>query len=130
MVLRVPLSWTVSMTFEFGDNNHIAVWENHDKFAGLQESRRIAWSYHYGPVTARDSKGRAIQGAASDPLTIRIDTCSGLHLHYASQEPHYPQSRITGLDLQSVDAIGFVKAVLKHRKSGKDFKKILGFKLS
>jgi len=64
MVLRVPLSWTVSMTFEFGDNNHIAVWENHDKFAGLQESRRIAWSYHYGPVTARDSKGRAIQGAA------------------------------------------------------------------
>lgn len=128
-VLRVPLAWMVEVFFEFRDNNHIRIWESHDKFAGLYASRRISWSYHYGVITARDEEGHIIQGPADDPVEIRIDTCSGLHLHYQAQQPHYQQARVSGLDLNGVTALQFVKAVFKYRSSGKDFSRVFGFKL-
>jgi hypothetical protein len=127
--LRVPLSWSVEFALEFDDNNYIHIWENHDKFAGLYASRRIAWSYHYGEITTRDADNKIVQGPADGPVQIRIDTCSGLHLHYQAREPHYSQDRISGLDLSSVDAFRFMKAVFKHRSKGKDFPHTLGFKI-
>jgi hypothetical protein len=127
--LRVPLSWSVEFCLEFDDNNHIHIWENHDKFAGLYDSRRIAWSYHYGVITTRDADNKITQGPADGPVQIRIDTCSGLHLHYQAREPHYSQDRIIGLELSSVDAFRFIKAVFKHRSKGKDLPHALGFKI-
>jgi hypothetical protein len=127
--LRVPLSWTVEMFLEFDDNNHIHIWESHDKFAGLYDSRRIAWSYHYGEITTRDEHSKIVQGPPGAPLQIRIDTCSGLHLHYGAREPHYQQERIAGLELIDVDAFRFMKAVFRHRRSGKSLMQTLGFKI-
>jgi hypothetical protein len=57
-VLRVPLAWMIDVFFEFDDNNHIHIWESHDKFAGLHASRKISWSYHYGEITSRDKDGK------------------------------------------------------------------------
>jgi hypothetical protein len=129
--LRVPLSWTVEVVFEFGDEMYIHVWESHDRFAKLQICRRVQWSYHYGPIVQRDDLGRATQGAADAPLEIRIDTCGGEpHLHYRQREPHHAQERIRGLKIDSVEALAFVKAVLKHRHGKQSFEKIMGFKLA
>jgi len=129
-VLRVPLSWSVEVFFVFRDGKHIRTWETHDKFAGLQASRRIAWAYHYGDITTRDSSGLVIQGPADGPVDVRIDTCtSGPHLHYQAQQPHYPPTRIAGLDLTQLGALKFVKAIFRHRSSGKDLQRVLGFKL-
>lgn len=129
--LRVPLSWTVEVVFEFNDNTYIDIWENHDRVAKLQICRRIQWHYHYGAVTQRDDSGRATQGAPDDPVELRIDNCGGRpHLHYRQREPHYEQGQVRGLKFDTVCAIDFVRAVLKHRRSKQSFEKILGFKLT
>ena len=108
---------------------HIRIWESYDKFAGLLISRRIQWAYHYGKTESFDTAGRAMRGAPGDSLVLRIDTCSGLHMHYQTRNPHYAQDQIVGLNLDSVQALPFVRAVLKHRKTGKPFTKVLGFRI-
>lgn len=124
-----PLFWSVEAVFRFTDQKHIRVWENYDKFAGLQMSRKTQWSYHYGVTEVIDEDGDAVQGNPDDPVDIRIDTCSGLHLHYQTREPHYDQSQISGLDLSSIDAFKFVRGVLRHRKTGQPFTKVFGFRI-
>jgi hypothetical protein len=94
-------------------------------------SRRLQWSYHYGPIQAVDELGNAARGAPDDPLDLRIDTSGGrVHLHYEKQEPHYYQDKIVGLSLVKVESLDFVKSVLKQRKSGEPFTKVLGFKIT
>ena len=128
-VTAPPLGWQIEMLFDFGDQMHIRIWESYDKVAGLLISRRIQWAYHYGKTESFDRAGKAMRGAPDDPLELRIDTCSGLHMHYQRREPHYDQDEIVGLDLNSVQALPFVRAVLKHRKTGKPFTKVLGFRI-
>ena len=89
-----PFSWIVEYFFNFTDNQHIRVWEFYEKVAGLQMSRRLSWAYHYGIITTKDANGNTMQGSPDDPFEIRIDTCSGLHLHYQKRQPHYDQSRV------------------------------------
>lgn len=122
-----PFFWTVEYFFNFADSQHIRIWESYEKIAGLQMSRRLQWAYHYGTITTRDGDGNTMQGSPDDPLEIRIDTCSGLHLHYQKREPHHDQGRVAKLDLESVDAADFTQAVFKRRKTGQPFTKILGF---
>jgi hypothetical protein len=122
-----PFFWTVEIFLNFTDKQHIRIWESYEKLAGLLMSHRLQWSYHYGIITASDKSGGTMQGSPDDPLEIRIDTCSGLHLHYQKREPHYDQSSIHKLDLKCVDAFAFVDAVFKHRKTNQPFTKILGF---
>jgi hypothetical protein len=111
------------------DHKHISIWESYDKVGGLQLSKRVQWSYHYGFTDNEDEEGRALRGKPDDPLDIRIDTCGGLHMHYQKREPHYKQSNITGLDLRDVDAIEFIRGVIKHRTKGYAFTKIFGFRI-
>jgi hypothetical protein len=128
-VTMAPYFWTVEAFFQFVNRKHVRLWESHAKFAGLQESRKIQWAYHYGPTQSSDEAAELEQGAPDDPVDIRIDTCSGLHLHYGTREPHYDQSRIVGLKLDEIQAWDFVRAVLKHRKSGEKLAAILRFKI-
>jgi hypothetical protein len=128
-ILAPPLSWSVEAVLRFSDQKHIRVRERYDKFAKLEMSRKIQWSYHYGPTEVTDEDGDAIRGNANDPLDIRVDTCSGLHLHYQTREPHLDQKQISGLVLESIDAFKFVRGVLRHRKTGQPFTKIFGFKI-
>lgn len=129
-VIVPPHSWQIETFFRFADGSHIRVWELYDKVAGLQLSRRLQWAYHYGPVTRTNAHGDAIHGNPDDPLTIRIDTCDGLHLHFETREPHYEQARVLNLQLEEVDWITFVSSVAKHRKTGKPLNNILGFTLN
>jgi hypothetical protein len=122
-----PFFWTVEFFINFTDKQHIRIWESYEKIAGLQMSRRLQWAYHYGIITAADRNGNTMRGSPDDPFEIRIDTCSGLHLHYQKREPHYDQGRVAKLDLKTVDASTFVNAVFKRRKSGQPFTKTLGF---
>ena len=127
-----PLCWSVETIFRFADRKYLRIWENYNKIARLEMSRKIQWSYHYGPIEATDDDGDVVQGSPDDPLDIRIDTRSGLtglHLHYEKREPHINQEKVLGLDLGSVDWPKFVQGVLKHRKTGQPFTKIFGFKL-
>lgn len=124
-----PLFWSVEAMFQFTDGKHIRIREYYSKFAGLQMSRKTSWSYHYGSTQATDADGYAVRGNPDDPLEIRIDTCSGLHLHYQKREPHFEQNRVVGLDLNDMNWLKFVKGVLRHRQSGLPFTKIFGFKL-
>jgi hypothetical protein len=124
-----PVGWQVEVFFDFQDQKHIRIWESYDKFAGLQMSRRVQWAYHYGKTESFDGGGHAMRGQPDDPLDLRIDTCSGLHLHYQKREPHYAQDEVIGLDLHSLQALSFVRAVIKHRKTGKPFTKVFGFRI-
>ena len=124
-----PPFWIVTVFFDFSDRTHMRLWENYGKYAGLQMSRKVQWSYHYGPTTLTDVKGCAMQGAADDPVHLRIDTCSGLHMHYQQRQPHWGQGDISGLDLASFSAFDFAKAVLKHRKTGQPLTKTFGFNI-
>jgi len=122
-----PYFWTLELFFNFTDKQHIRIWESYEKIAGLQMSRRLQWAYHYGIITATDDNGNTMQGSPDDPFEVRIDTCSGLHLHYQQREPHYDQSQVANLGLKSVDAFKFIHAVFKRRKTGQPFTKTLGF---
>lgn len=127
-----PFGWTIELFVRFQDGMHIRTWENYGKIAGLLDSRRIAWAYHYGPVVTGQeaSDGTLVKGACSDPLVLRIDTTTiGPHLHFNAHNPHYKQEDVGGLALESVDSWKFIKAVLKHRHTGKGLDSILGFKI-
>jgi hypothetical protein len=128
-VTAPPLGWQVELFFDFEDQTHIRIWESYDKIAGLLMSRRIQWAYHYGKTESIDAAGRSMRGGPDDPLVLRIDTCSGLHVHYQTRNPHYGQDDIVGLNLESVQALPFVRAVFKHRKTGKPLNKVLGFRI-
>jgi hypothetical protein len=128
--IQPPYSWQVRAFFDFSDGKHIRLWESHDKFAGLYMSRRVQWSYHYGDTMSLDENGDATQGAPDDPLDLRIDTAGGqVHMHYQKRQPHYRQADIEGLDLAKVDGLLFVRAVLRHRQTGKPLSDTLGFKI-
>jgi hypothetical protein len=130
-VTNPPHCWTVEVFFDFKDQKHIRIWDSFGKIAGLQMSRRLQWSYHYGATEVVDELGNAVRGAPDDPLDLRIDTSGGrVHLHHRTQEPHYYQDKIVGLSLVKVESLDFVKAVFKQRKSGEPFPKILGFKIT
>lgn len=134
-VVRVsapPFGWTIELFVRFQDGMHVRIWENYGKIAGLFDSRRIAWAYHYGPVVMGQEApdGTIVRGSCSDPLLLRIDTANiGLHLHFNAQDPHYKQAELTGLALDSVDSWKFIKAVLKHQQTGKGLDSIFGFKI-
>ena len=130
--MSTPFGWTVEFFISFSDAHHIMIFENYSKLAGLYASRKLGWAYHYGPVTPGQlgSDGSLTKGSCTDPLVIRIDTARiGLHLHFNSQNPHYKQSEVAGLDLEDIDCWKFIKGVLKHRQSGKSVDEVFGFKI-
>jgi hypothetical protein len=120
--------WQVLVFFDFPDK-HIRIWESYDKIAKLDMSRRTQWSYHYGDTATLDENGDATRGAPDDPLDLRIDTTRGIHMHYLTREPHYKQEAIKGIDLATVGALDFVRAVLTHRRTGKPLSEVLGFRI-
>lgn len=124
-----PLVWQVSFFISFSDGTCIAIWELYEKIKGLQASRRTQWSYHYGSVK-KENSGKLVQAEADAPLEIRVDTCGGAaHLHFQAREPHYPPSKVRGLDLQSLDCWQFIKNVLRHRETKKPINEIFGFEI-
>ncbi|MGH9565056.1 MAG: hypothetical protein ACRD4F_10200 [Candidatus Angelobacter sp.] len=123
-----PLTWRVTFFISFQDGLTIRIWEFYDRFSRLEASRRVQWSYHYGQYAA-GAAASPLKGEPDDPVIIRIDTTSGLHMHYRARDPHYEQSRIKGLDLQSVDCWRFINNVLKHRRTEKPIDEVFGFKL-
>jgi hypothetical protein len=121
--------WRVEVFFDFSDQKHIRIQESYDKFAKLYMSRKTQWSYHYGDTATFDENGDAVRGAPDDPLDLRIDTDRGLHMHYQKQQPHYRQDDIEGIDLATVGAVEFIRAVLTHRRTHKSLGDVLGFKI-
>jgi hypothetical protein len=120
------LNWVI---FLDGKKHYLRVWERWERRAGLSISRRISLSYHYGP-TPRLNKSGMPDYIATDPVEIRVDnSCQPIHLHYKTQQPHYSQDRITGLELESLDPFRFTEAILKHRADGTSLDRVLGFKL-
>jgi hypothetical protein len=123
-------NWTFDWLLVFKDDNrYLRAPERYGKVAGLQLSRRIAFTFHYGPIIQRDVNGKLIW-QNTDSVDIRIDKIRGeVHMHYQAPNPHYGQGSIQGLTLESVDMLKFVRAVLQHRRSGKPLDEILGFKI-
>lgn len=128
-IITPPHFWTVELYLDFPDPKHIRIWESYDKIAGLQLSRKVQWSYHFGDTALLDEGGGAVKGKPDDPLDLRIDTVGGLHMHCGQREPHYAQKDIKGLDLATLSALDFVRAVFKHREKGKPLHEILGFRI-
>ncbi len=121
--------WTLRWMLAFPDPKYLRIWEHYNKVAGLQESRRDRFVCHYGPIVNRDEDG-VPRYQPQDAVDIRIDNVNrSPHLHYGAPDPHYPQKRVKGLDLGAIDMFAFVRAILKHRRTGLAINKILGFTL-
>jgi len=122
-------SWTFEWYLTFFDDKYIRIWEHHNKRKLLYTSRRLQFALHYGPRVAPVSEGIPPY-QHNDPVDIRIDNSQRVaHLHYGVPGPHYFQERVEGIILEEFDMFVFVKAVFKHRKSGKPIDKILGFRI-
>jgi hypothetical protein len=122
-------SWMLEWYLMFSGDKFLRIWEDHQKWAGLQESRRVRLAYHYGPVTALDAAGLPKTGSAY-PVDIRIDNSQQrIHMHYGASNPHYPQEKVQGLELEKLEMFAFVRAIFKHRKSGQALDKVLGFRI-
>lgn len=110
-------------------DNYIQIREFHQKVAKLQESQRVKFSYHYGPIVQLEKNGIPTWNP-SDPVEIRIDNSDQpVHLHYRAQEPHYSQDKVRDLALSDLDMFTFVKAIFRHRKSGHPIHKTLHFRV-
>jgi len=123
--------WTVEWVLRFDDRRHMGLREHYTKIAGLDDSRRKLFSFHYGVIVAEDSDGMPISDRA-DPVDIRIDnTITGIpHLHYGAPQPHHQQASLSGkLKLAKVEMFQFVRAILRHRKSGASIEEVLHFKV-
>jgi hypothetical protein len=123
-------SWTFDWLLVFkSDDKYLRVRESYEKMAGLLMSRRLGFAFHYGPIVKQNANGDVIH-ESSDPVDIRIDKSRGhTHMHYQAPSPHYAQENVKGITLDSIGMFEFVRAVLQHRKSGKDISEILGFKI-
>lgn len=127
-------AWIFEWVLEFESAKYIRVWEQYGRCAGLQESRRARFAFHYGLIPKKDGNGKILRDDG-DPVDIRIDdyeTGQGgvqAHLHYGAPQPHYRQESVVGLQLADLEMFAFIKAVLKHRKSGKTLAKILKFRI-
>lgn len=129
---KAPLShtWLFEWYLVFDDRKYVRLWEHFAKVKGLlMDGRRIQFAFHYGPIVLTDSDGIP-EWKADDPVDFRIDTQGGPpNLHYGARKPHYYQGSIDGLDLGTVDMFVFLKNIFKHRKTGKEIKKIFGFRI-
>jgi hypothetical protein len=123
-----PLAWQIEFFVTFSDGTYIRIWEMYDKFAGLYASRKTQWAYHYGSPQRKNANGE-MTWEPDDPVVIRIDTCSGLHLHYKARDPHYPQSAIKGAKLADVDCWQFIKNIVKYRQAKQEVLTVFGFKI-
>lgn len=121
--------WTVRGYLTFTDSKYIRIWEHYRKKAGMQDSYRARFVFHYGMCLKFDQDKTPLY-ESSDPVDIRIDDVHGpVHIHYAGPNPHYPQDQVKGLDLDSVDMFTFITGILKHRKTAKPLSDLLGFEL-
>lgn len=124
------VSWHLRWYLEFTDNKYIRVAERYEKWPNmLGLSKRINVAYHYGDIARRTSDG--LPGhLGKDPVDIRIDdSCSPIHLHYNSQNPHHPDASVKGLDLEDLDMFTFVNGIFKHRAKKKPLHVVFGFKI-
>lgn len=122
LVLRYSnlYTWDVEWVLIFANpQSYIRITENFAKRAGLDFSRRINFAYHYGPTIKKNLQGNPEPNPA-DAVFVRIDNAGRpVHLHHESNPTdHIPQSRVTGLLLDSVDLFDFVRAAFRHRRSG------------
>lgn len=123
-------AWTFEWVLEFSANKYMRVWEQYGRVPGLQEARRVRFAFHYGPITSRDNSGK-IERYYGDPVDIRVDDFNTpAHLHFQEPQQHHRQENVLGLELSSLGMMVFIKAVLKHRKSGKPLDKILKFRIT
>jgi hypothetical protein len=123
--------WTVEWVLKFDDRKHMRLREHYTKIAGLDDSRRKLFSFHYGETVAEEHDGTPIS-RHDDPVDIRIDNAiTGIpHLHYGLPGPHHQQASIKGkLDLGAVGMFEFVKAILRHRKSRASIEDVLHFRV-
>ncbi len=122
-------SWDFEWSLIFSDNNYIRITERYREGSAPHESNRIAFTFHYGPLASRRPDGTP-KWEPHDPVVIRIDNAHGpVHVHFGAQEPRLSQSQVDGLNLVNLEMFQFVKAVLKHRKTGKPLDKIMKFRI-
>jgi hypothetical protein len=129
----VPTSsvlWTFRWFLGFTDGKYIQIKEHYSKQAGLiQQSHRASFAYHYGPVVRKSPDGVPI-GESINPVDIRIDTSHGpVHMHLAKPQPRYAQNQVKDLDMQDLGMFTFVKAICRHRASGKSLEETLHFRI-
>jgi len=125
------LVWTIEWILKFTDDTYLRIWEHHTRQAGIIDSRRLGFSYHYGPLTGVNANGIPIY-KRSDPVEIRVDNSlnSGeVHLHFGAPDPHYFQDSVDGLILNDLGMFTFIKAIWKHRAKGQELQKLLGFRI-
>ena len=122
------LVWFLSWYLQFVDANYIRLWESYDRQSRMiGVSRRVSLAYHYGPIVQIGADNLP-KHDSKDPVHIRIDnSCQPIHLHLGAPEPHYPQTRIEGLELNDLDMFRFLTGVFSHRSSGKPIQDTLGF---
>jgi len=124
------LVWRLEWNLQFDDKNYIRLWESYDRQSGMiGMSRRVSLAYHYGPIV-RIGTGNLPIHDSEDPVHIRIDNSSQpIHVHLGAPQPHYPQARIEGLELGSLDMFRFLEGIFSHRSSGKSIEDTFGFKV-
>ena len=122
--------WEIEWYLGFADRKYLRVWERYEKVAKLIDiSRRLSFSYHYGLIAKQGPDGIPVRNS-DDPVEMRIDNARGIaHMHFNSPEPHIAQANVEGLDLERIDLFTFIRAIFKHRKTGKPVNKTLGFKI-
>jgi hypothetical protein len=124
-------TWEMEWILIFTDpRSYVRIRELFAKRAGLSFSRRLKFSYHYGPLIRTAADGLP-EWESSDPVFVRIDNSNRPpHLHQeADVTDHIPQSRIARLILDQIDLFDFVKAAIRHRKSGRSIAVELGYEI-
>lgn len=125
-------TWTLEWYLVFSNDpkSYIRIGEHFAKRAGLSLSRRISFSYHFGPTVGTAADGTPLRNPA-DPVFVRIDDIyQVVHLHPARDATqHLPQSHVTGIVLDAVDLFDFVRASFKVREAGTLMADELGYRI-
>ncbi|MFZ0309350.1 MAG: hypothetical protein WAL89_14350 [Candidatus Sulfotelmatobacter sp.] len=124
-------TWEMEWVLIFTDPKaYVRIMELHAKVAGLYFSRRIRFSYHYGPLPKVDAQGLP-EWEPADPVFVRIDnSCRPPHLHPENDPTeHIPQARIAELVLDQLDLFDFVRATFRQRQSRKSIAEELGYRI-
>ncbi len=126
--------WNMDWAIKFPDGYYAYVYErwHGSGVRGLSMPRwgsRKHFSFHYGPAnTSLKPNGIPERDKINYPAIIRIDCDKrGPHLHFHSEDDHILQHRVRGMIIQDSDPFDFMRSVIEHRNTGRDFDSILKF---
>ena len=120
--------WGLEFAILYSDGMYIRIGEYYRELSRIEGGGGSLkyFAYHYGPYAGPlGPEGFPVMTKQVE-LRIDVDERHKRHAHYGGED-HIPESRLKGLNFETIDPFQFIGAVEEHRQHKRPLHEILGF---